>query len=435
MRKVFRSAIAPLLSLVIVMLGNGFFTTFTSLRFSIEGYPNFIVGILSGAYYLGMMLGALHVERLIGRIGHIRSFALMASLNSVIFVVQSFHIDPYSWAFYRALTGFCTSGFFIAIESWLLLSSVRSRGKLLSLYMFTLYFAQGFGQFILNASPIQSLIPFAITVILSSLSVIPVSMMRSSGPLLLESAITNVFQIIKRSPLGPIGCCISGLIMSSFYGLAPIFGREIGLTLFQISQIMGFTIMGGLLLQWPIGHLSDIFNRRKVIIGITFVLMVVTFALYCSSHFHYYLLLGLMVLFGGISFTLYPLAINYTCDYFSDKKVLGITCALLLVYGVGCITGPLISPFFMGHFGPSGLFLYMSLFCALYIAICVWRVFHSKPLAEEEQSDYLPLPRATSIALYLDPKSDFGEEEELDGDEEDLYPFSEEYEDEDEDED
>ena len=434
MRKVFRGVIAPLLSLVIVMLGNGFFTTFTSLRFSIEGYPNFVIGVLGGAYYLGMMLGALYVERLISRIGHIRSFALMASINSVIIVVQSFYIDPYSWTLYRILTGFCTSGFFIAIESWLLLSSgLRSRGKLLSLYMLTLYLAQGFGQFILNASPVQSLIPFAITVILSSLSVIPVSMMRSSGPVLLESAITNVFQVIKRSPLGPIGCFVSGLIMSSFYGLAPIFAREIHLSLFQISQIMGFTIMGGLLLQWPIGHLSDIFNRRKVIIGITFVLMLVTFALYHSSHFHYYLLLGLMVLFGGISFTLYPLAITYTCDHFSEKKVIGITCSLLLIYGVGCIVGPLISPFFMSYFGPSGLFLYMSILCALFIVICMWRVLHSKPLSEDEQSDYIPLPRATSMALYLDPKSDFGEEEELDEDEEDLYPFSEEYEDEDED--
>lgn len=432
MKKIFRGVLPPLLSLVIVMLGNGFFTTFTSLRFSIEGYPNFVIGILGGAYYLGMMLGALYVERLISRIGHIRSFALMASINSVIIVFQSFHIDPYLWTLYRILTGFCTSGFFIAIESWLLLSSgIRSRGKLLSLYMLTLYLAQGFGQFILNVSPVQSLIPFAITVILSSLSVIPVSMMRSSGPVLLESAITNVFQIIKRSPLGPIGCFVSGLMMSSFYGLAPIFGRESQLTLFQISQIMGLTIMGGLLLQWPIGHLSDIFSRRKVIIGVSCALMLITLALYYSTHFPYYLLLALMILFGGVSFTLYPLAITYTCDHFSDKKVIGITCALLLVYGVGCIIGPLISPFFMSYCGPSGLFLYMSILCALYIVICMWRALHSKPLSEEEQSDYLPLPRATSIALYLDPKSDLGAEEDLEEEEDDFYPFSEEYEDDD----
>lgn len=434
MKRVFRGVIPPLLSLITVMLGNGFFTTYTSLRFSAEGYPNYIIGILGAAYYLGMMLGALYVERLISRIGHIRSFAIMASINSVIIVIQAFYIGPVSWTIYRTLTGFCTSGFFIAIESWLLLSSgVKSRGRLLSFYMLTLYLAQGFGQFLLNASPIQSLIPFAMTVILSSLSVIPVSVMKSSGPVMLDHSITNVFHIIKRSPLGPIGCFVSGLIMSSFYGLAPIFAKEINLNLLQISQIMGLTIMGGLLLQWPLGHLSDIFNRRKVIIGVALCLMVVTFFLYYSHHIHYYFLLTLMVLFGGISFTLYPLSITYTCDHFSEKKMIGITCALLLIYGVGCIIGPLISPFFMTYFGPSGLFLYMSILCAIFVLICMWRVLHSKPLSEDEQSDYLPLPRATSMALYLDPKSDFDEEDELDDDEEDLYPFSEEYEDEDED--
>ncbi len=432
MRKVFRSVIPPLISLVIVMLGNGFFTTFASLRISIEGYPNIVIGLLNASYYAGLMLGAIYVERLIKRIGHIRSFAIMASINSLIIVIQAMMIGPITWTIFRFFTGFCTSGFFIAIESWLLLSTgVKSRGRLLSLYMLTLYMAQGLGQFILNASPLVSLLPFAITIILSSLSVIPVSMMKSSGPVLLDSSITNIFQILKKAPLGPIGCFVSGLIMSSFYGLAPIFAKEINLSVFQISQIMGFTILGGLLLQWPIGHLSDIFNRRKVIIGVTFVLMLVTLALYQSHYFHFYALLALMILFGGISFTLYPLSITYTCDHFSEKKMVGITCALLLIYGVGCIIGPLISPLFMGYFGSAGLFLYMSILSALFILICMWRVLHSKPLSEEEQSDYLPLPRATSMALYLDPKSDFGEEDELDEDEEDLYPFSEEYEDED----
>ena len=102
--------------------------------------PQFYSGYSWRSLLSGIMLGALYVERLISRIGHIRSFAMMASINSVIIVAQSFYIDPYSWTFYRILTGFCTSGFFIAIESWLLLSSgIKSRGKLLSLYMLTLY--------------------------------------------------------------------------------------------------------------------------------------------------------------------------------------------------------------------------------------------------------------------------------------------------------
>jgi MFS family permease len=433
MRKILRSVTPPLISLIIVMLGNGFFNTYASLRISIDGYDSWVVGILNAAYYTGVMLGSIYVERLIDRIGHIRTFAIFASINSATILLQSLWIGPLSWSIFRFLVGVCASGFFIVIESWLLLSTgVRMRGKVLSLYMLTLYMAQGSGQFILNIAPIQSIIPFAITIVLSSLSVLPVCMIKSSGPVMLESSITNIFQILKKAPLGPIGCFIGGMIMSSFYGLAPIFAKDINLSIMQISQVMGLTILGGLVLQWPIGHLSDIFSRRKVIIGVFIALMALTFVLFHSSAFHYYILLILMVLFGGISFTVYPLSITYTCDYFSERDIVGITCALLVIYGVGCIVGPLVAPLFMSLLGPSALFLFISLISVLYIIFAMWRVFHARALPGEEQSDYLPLPRATSLAFLLDPREDSSEEE-FDEDE-DFHPFLEEDEDEEDDE-
>ncbi len=437
MKKTIRLVIPPLISLVIVMLGNGFFNTYASLRLSKDGHPSWVIGVINSAYYLGVMLGSVYVEKLINRIGHIRTFAMFASINSAAILVQSFIIGPTSWSIFRFLVGFCASGFFIVIESWLLLStSIRTRGKILSLYMLTLYMAQGFGQFILNLATLESFIPFAITIFLSSLSILPVCMMKSSGPLVLESSITNLFEILKKAPLGPIGCFIAGLITSSFYGLAPIFGKEIHLSVMQISYVMGFTILGGLILQWPIGHLSDIFNRRKVMISVFFALMLLTFALFYSKFFHYHLLLTLMVIFGGISFTIYPLSITYTCDYFSEKNIIGITCALLIIYGIGCIVGPLLSPIFMSLLGPAGLFLFIAIVSAIYILFAMWRVLHVRPHLEREQSDYLPLPRATSLVFLLDPRSDAEETDGLEEDEDDLelYPFIEEDEDEDDEE-
>ncbi|MCB1081332.1 MAG: MFS transporter, partial [Chlamydiia bacterium] len=159
MRKVVRGVIPPLISLVIVMLGNGFFNTFTSLRISIDGYASWVIGILNASYYAGVMIGSIYVEKLLDRIGHIRTFAIFASINSFVIVVQSILIGPISWTFFRLLSGLCASGFFIVIESWLLLSTgVKNRGRLLSLYMLTLYLAQGFGQFMLNVSPLTSLL-------------------------------------------------------------------------------------------------------------------------------------------------------------------------------------------------------------------------------------------------------------------------------------
>ena len=133
-----------------------------------------------------------------------------------------------------------------------------------------------------------------------------------------------------------------------------------------------------------------------------------------------------MVVFGGISFTFYPLSITLTCDSFPEKNIIGVTCSLLVVYGIGCIVGPLAAAAMMESLGPRGLFLLMSVLCGVFIVLGMWRVFHSRSMSDEEQSDYLPLPRATSLAFYLDPHTEIEDEEidESDG----LYPFSEEYE-------
>lgn len=430
MKAVWRNVVSPLVSLIIVMLGSGFFNTYTSLRMAVDGYSSIVIGILNASYYLGLMIGSLLIKKLIDRIGHIRTFAIFGSVNSVVIVIQALSIGPVNWTILRLLNGFCSAGFFIVIESWLLLSSgVKHRGRLLSMYMVTLYLAQGFGQFLLNVAPLQSLLPFAITILLSSLSVLPVCMMKGGGPLLFESSMTNILTIFKKAPIGLIGCFISGIIMSSFYGLAPIFGKNIGLSVSQISQVMGVTILGGLSLQWPVGYLSDIFSRRNVVVCVVAALMVITFLLFYIKQDYMWLLI-LMVIFGGISFTFYPLSITLTSDSFHDRNIISVTCSLLVVYGIGCVLGPLASSAVMeSAVGPRGLFLLMSCLSALFIFLGMWKGLKSTPLSEEEHSDYLPVPRATSLAFYLDPHTEI-EDDEID-DTDQLYPFFEEYEDED----
>ncbi|MBI3211274.1 MAG: MFS transporter [Simkania negevensis] len=427
-----KSILPPLCSLVIVMLGGGFFNTFTNLRISLEGVPPWVVGFLSASYNLGLMLGSLYVEKLINRIGHIRSFAIFASINSLIIILQSQCIGPIPWAFFRFSIGICTSGFFIVIQSWLLLSGgIKLRGQLLACYMVTLYLAQGCGQFILGITPLSSFVPFVIAIALSSLSVIPVCMNKNSGPLLAETPLTPIFQVLKKAPLGVIGSLIAGMIISSFIGLTPIFGKEIGLSVGGISTIMGCTILGGLFLQWPIGILSDLINRRTLLLVTTLLLIGITFLLFHLKAPSYFPLLTIMILFGACAYILYPLSISYTSSFFSGKKVVSVSSALLIVYGIGSVLGPLISPFFMEMLGPKALFLYISFLSLFFFLLGLWRIFRTKPLSEEEQGDYLSLPHTTSLPFYLDPGSDLEEAEELE-EEEGVFSFAEEFEDEEE---
>jgi len=385
MKKLGLNIIPPLISFLFVMLGGGFFTTFTSLR--IFKYGIWVVGIVNASFFSGIMLGSIYVEKLLDRIGYIRTFAIFALTYSFLVVIQSITVTPLFWTIFRFFSGICTAGFFIVIESWLLLSSETThRGRVLSLYMLTLYMGLGMGQFILNVSSVTGFLPFVITIGLSLFAIIPICMIKNSCPLKLEPSIANILQIVRKVPLGPAGCFVAGVIMGSVYGLVPIFGKEIGLTVSQISQIMGFTILGGIFLQWPIGHLSDIFNRRKVLIGVCSLLMVLTLIIFFFYSFSYYVLLALMILFGGVSFTFYPLSITYTCDYFPQKNLTSIACSLLVIYGFGSVIGPLFSPIFMTLFGANALFFYMGLFYFIYIILSVWPFMRAKPFREERKT-------------------------------------------------
>jgi len=414
--------LSPLFAaLLIMMLSIGFYMTFASLRVSLEGSSNVMVGFINSSYYAGMMIGSLLIEKLIERIGHIRAFAIAAALNIIAIMLQMELPAPAWWMLFRFVIGVCCASYFIVIESWLLLSStVQTRGKVLSLYMLVLYAGQGLGQFILNFTKIETSFPFFISTVLTALAIIPITLIKGSGPVHVEAVPVKIPYLIKKAPLGVLGCFIAGLILSSFYSLGPIFVKDIGFDKSQIALIMGCTIIGGLFLQWPMGHLSDIFDRPKVLIGICGALIAVCLALFIFQKVHFGLILTMTIIFGGLSFTLYPICISYTCDHFSPYLIIKITCSLLIIYGIGCIFGPVIAAYVMKNTSPGGLFLYCSVLSLLLMLLGIFRVASGKSVAPEEQGDYMPLPRTTSLVNYLYPRGKGVEiEMDMDDDEED----------------
>ncbi|MCH9630908.1 MAG: putative MFS-type transporter YcaD [Chlamydiia bacterium] len=425
MKATYKQVIAPIASLALIMLGQGFFNTYVSVKLNAVGYSTSLNGLVNACYFLGIMIGGIYIEKFINNIGHIRAFAIFASMNAAIVTLQSLFISIWSWMLLRCLMGICAAGLFIVIESWLLLlSTTKTRGKLLSLYMVGLYLAQASGQFILNIVDISTQTPFMTSIFLSSISVIPVCVMRSGSPQVTEEAsVTNIFHIFKICPFGVLGCFIAGMILSAFYSLGPVFARESSLSIMQVSQIMGITIFGGLALQWPIGHLSDIIDRLKVLLIVALILLGISLILFINTTMSYWLFLLLCLLFGGFSFTLYPLSITFTCDHFNSNNIISITCSLLIVYGTGSILGPLISPLLM-LIKPSGLFLYVSILSLLLIFVGILKVRRKAEISEEEQGEYIPLPRTTPLAYYLDPRQ---EEKDDDALEEYLFQSDEEH--------
>lgn len=397
----------PILSLTIIMFGNAFINTSISVQVSSK-YPDSILpGIIYSGYYLGMMIGAIGMDKCINRIGYIRSFAIFAAINAIAIMLQGFTYLPIFWIFFRIFAGLSCAGIFIVVESWLLLfSESDTKGKMLSIYMTSLYSAQVFGQFALNFFDLGSLYPFCATVILSCASIIPVCLMNAGSPPDSEVEFVNIFYILKKTPIGFFGNLTSGLILGAFYAMGPVFAREINLSMIEISQVMGFTILGGLALQWPFGLLSDIFERRKILLLNTSLLTLICVVLAFSHHFPFWGLLLLLIIFGGCSFTLYPLSITYCSDYFSSKAITAVTSACLIIYGIGCIFGPIISAIVMRQTKPEGLFMYMAVLTGAYTIMGLFKARSTPPPAKSVSEEYVAIPGTSPQVNQLDPRTE-----------------------------
>jgi MFS family permease len=404
-----RLIFSPLLSLTILMLGNGFFITFIAVRLHSEGENSWLVGAVTAAYYAGLVVGAFRIERHIARVGHIRAYATLASALAVVTMVTGFFFVPWLWIVLRFVSGICLAGLFIVIEGWFLAcSDTKTRGSILSLYMIGLYGPQALGQLLLNVGDMNSLMPFCITVILCSLSVIPLSMTYIKAPQIEEPSALSFFKLYKLSPSGIIGCVCGGLVIAVIYGLLPLFLTQRGETIEEVSFVMGLIIFGGMLLQYPVGRLSDKISRKLVMVFlcastvILSVLLIMASALEMIGAFRV-----LAFLFGGITFTLYPLSISHACTFVESRDIVAATQGLLLAFGVGASFGPLLAPTFMRLLGPMGLFVYFITVSGLLAFFFVWRQRRGVDKAQvAQQQDFVAMPNTTPMSTELNPTAE-----------------------------
>ncbi len=118
--------------IALIMLGNGLQGTLLGLRANLEGFDTEVTGLVMSFYYAGFLAGSIVAPHIVGRVGHIRVFAALASLGSASVLLHAVFVDPLTWALVRIVTGFSYAGLFVVAESWLNdRATNETRGKLL----------------------------------------------------------------------------------------------------------------------------------------------------------------------------------------------------------------------------------------------------------------------------------------------------------------
>jgi MFS family permease len=403
------SAISPvrslLLAIFMLMAGSGFVATLLGLRLERAGQSTMVIGAVATAYFGGLVIGALRSSHIVRRVGHIRAFAAFVALLSASTLGYVQFDSPVFWAGLRLIDGCCVAGVFVCLESWLNeRADAHMRGSVLAAYMVALYCGQAAGQLLLGASGDLSSVPFQLASILISLATIPLCLTRSSAPPPAEATAFGIRTLLAASPLGTIGAVSVGVMLGAFYGLGAVHVRRLGLNLAQTATFMMVVILGGVALQWPLGRLSDRYDRRLVIVLSFAATLCVSLAIsLLSSSGSLLLILG--AIFGGLSFALYPLCVAHCNDRLLASERIAATGRLVLLYSVGAALGPIGGSLFMTSWNTGGLFLFIALCAGSTAAFGLWRQRAAPSVPAPEQQDFQILPRTTPMASLLDPNT------------------------------
>ncbi|MDF1646177.1 MAG: MFS transporter [Legionellaceae bacterium] len=404
MLDIIRKTIAPLLSLFIFVFGSGFFLTLLSLTMNINHEPALLVGSMTGIYYAGLVCGSFSIERFIARVGHIRSFSTFASALAVITILHGLFYNMPLWLVLRFLGGVGTAGIFVVIESWLLCNSTAlTRGRILSLYMIVFYAAQAFGQLLIRLDNQNNLLTYGVVAMLCSLSVIPLSMTYITMPQFDEPSTMRLKTLYKQTTSGILGCFFAGMTLSAIYALFPVLFSNVFHDNSRVSSFMFFLIIGGMTLQYPVGKLSDIFDRRLVVVIVSICVMLVSLLLMFSFE-NYILSLVLITIFGGLTFTIYPISISYSCDTLEAKDIVAGIQGLLLSYSIGAALGPFVAPLFMHRLNGASVFIYFILISGCVAALFSWRKTQKESPPQEEP--FQIMPQTTPIMVEIDPRAE-----------------------------
>lgn len=390
--------LTPMISLFLAVMGNSLISTTLAIRLNIDGYSSFSIGSVSSMFFAGLVLGSFRSESFITRVGHIRAYSTFASSFAIVCLLQGLLVSPVAWLFLRFLAGFFTAGLFIIIESWFLASSsTTKKSKLLALYMTAKYAAQASGQFLLKYTDPTTILPFCIVTILACLSIIPLSMTYLKSPQVDEPIIVKLKDLFYFSPSGVLGCIGSGMIIGAINGFFPLTCLLLDFSFADIGYMMGLVILGAMLLQFPMGYISEFFDQRrfikliKVFIGLTSIFLLMSFH-YAKSYSGI-----LCVLFGGFCYVLQPICMSYTCCNINQKSIITAAQGLLLYFGLGAMSGPFACSFFVYILGYRGLFIFVVLIVILLLIISA--LVESRNIRDPrvKEQDFLAISQASPV--------------------------------------
>ena len=426
MGKLFKNSWALFLGYGTLIIAHGLQGNLLGVRAVLENFNIIATGALMSGYFIGYFLGANVVPNLVSKVGHIRVFAAFASMASLSILLHAIIVNPYLWILGRFVTGFSIISIFVVVESWLNdRATNKTRGKVLSVYMIITFIGLGIGMLLLNFSNPKNYEPFILVSLLLSIALIPILLTKRKPPIFKKISSIKIKELYKISPLATVSMFCTGFIHPAIFTLGAVYGALMNFSLLEISLFLFLITISGALFQWPIGYLSDRFDRRIILIITTllgsFFSILCFFSISESPDFmnlssnwkttimhirnQKILFYVFISLYAGMCLPLFSLNLAYVNDFLPKEKFVSAGAGMQIIFGVSAMIAPFICSFFMKNLGPNGLFVFLFIFHTIIGLFGIYRITRrSTQEIPENENTFTPLPRnITPLGIQLDP--------------------------------
>ncbi|MEE8169828.1 MAG: MFS transporter [Phycisphaerae bacterium] len=401
---------ALLMGAMFLFMANGVAMLLLPIRGGLEEFLPSHIGLIGTGWAAGFITGCLTVPWLVQRVGHVRTFGVMAATASISMLLNLLLIDPWAWIALRALSGFSFAGAMMIMESWLNeRASNESRGTVFAVYMTINLGASTIGQMLIAAGDPGGFVFFVLAAILFCMALVPTALSTAAAPKPLVSTRIRLGPLYANSPVAVVGCFSIGMANGAFGTMGAVYGQKIGLSVVAIVLLTATAIMGGAVAQLPLGRMSDRTDRRLVITGTSLVAAAMGTAFFALDPRDAPLVIGMAAVFGVFAYPLYGLCVAHANDFADPERFVEISSGLILVYGFGTMVGPLASAGMMEWIAPRALFAFTAVVHLWIASYALYRRMRRAPVPVDQRGAYgpMPLPRATTPqTAAIDPRAD-----------------------------
>lgn len=409
MKKVLNAFLPLYTTTLLMLLGSGLLTTYISLRLASNQVNGTLIGAITAASYLGLVLGGKVGHNLIARVGHIRAYVACAGIITAAVVGHGLSDYVPLWIFLRLIIGLCLMCQYMVLESWLNDQAESSqRGAIFGLYMVATYLGLCGGQVILMMAAGMGTAMLFIVALCFALCLVPIALTTRTTAKPMSPAPMNIGYFFAAVPKLLAATLVMGMAVGAFYGLAPVYALSLGLNTQQTGLFMGVTIFAGMVSQFPLSWLSDRFDRKHLLFFTAILFVLSSAAQFLLPYNSFYRLLGMAFVSSMAMFSFYPLVVAIANDRVDPARRVSLTACLLMAFGVGACIGPLITGTIMRPLGGGALYLFFAL-CGVVIGSISWFRRRTPEIVVDAPQPHVVMPdslTSSPLAVALNPTLD-----------------------------